>query len=138
VYESDITKGLNVFRVTDSALAPDLTINQPFLNPQTQMEPQRCKGLPATHLGTNGRDKIRGTAEADVVVALGGKDSVNTRGGEDLVCAGGGKDRVKGKGGNDRLYGQGGSDRLNGGAAVDRCVGGPGRDRIRRCERGRP
>jgi RTX calcium-binding nonapeptide repeat (4 copies)/LVIVD repeat len=138
VYESDITKGLNVFRVTDSALAADLTINQPFLNPQTQMEAQRCKGLPATHLGTNRRDKIRGTAEDDVVVALGGKDNVNARGGEDLVCAGGGKDGVKGKGGNDRLYGQGGGDRLNGGAAVDRCVGGPGRDRIRRCEQGRP
>jgi hypothetical protein len=139
VFESDITKGLNVFRVTDPALDPALTINQPFLNPQTQMLPsQRCKGQVPTHLGTNGRDRLQGTAEDDVVVALGGKDSINTKGGNDLVCAGSGKDRVKGKGGNDRLYGQGGSDRLNGGAAIDRCVGGPGRDRIRRCERGRP
>jgi hypothetical protein len=139
VYDSDITKALNVFRVTDPALDPALTINQPFLNPQTQMQPaQRCKGEVPTHLGTNGRDRLHGTAEDDVVVALGGKDGINTKGGNDLVCAGGGKDRVKGKGGDDRLFGQGGSDRLNGGAAIDRCVGGPGRDRIRRCERGRP
>jgi hypothetical protein len=138
VYESDITKGLNVFRVNHPRLAPGLTINQPFLNPQTQMEAQRCKGRPATHLGTNGRDRLKGTPENDVVVALGGRDNINTRGGRDLVCAGGGRDRVKGKGGNDRLYGQGGNDRLNGGAGRDRCVGGPGRDRVRRCETGRP
>jgi hypothetical protein len=137
VYESYISKGLNVYRVTHARLAPGLTINQPFLNPQTQMEAQRCRGEPATHLGTNGKDKIRGTPEDDVVVALGGKDNVKTRGGNDLVCAGGGRDRVKGKGGNDRLYGQPGSDRLNGGAGQDRCVGGPGRDRVRRCEAGR-
>jgi hypothetical protein len=138
VYDSDITKGLNVFRVNHARLAPGLTINQPFLNPQTQMEAQRCKGKPATHLGTNGRDRLTGTSENDVVVALGGRDRVNTKGGKDLVCAGGGRDRVKGKGANDRLYGQGGGDRLNGGGGRDRCVGGPGRDTIRRCESGRP
>jgi hypothetical protein len=137
VYESDITRGLNVYRVTHARLAPGLTINQPFLNPQTQIEAQSCKGEPATHLGTNGKDKIRGTPEDDVVVALGGKDNVKTRSGDDLVCAGGGRDGVQGKGGDDRLYGQGGSDRLNGGAGQDRCVGGPGRDRVRRCEAGR-
>jgi hypothetical protein len=137
VYESEIQAGLNVYRVTHSALAPGRTINQPFLNPQTQMEAQKCKGRPATHLGTSGRDRLTGTSENDVVVALGGRDNVNTKGGRDLVCAGGGRDRVKGKGANDRLYGQGGGDRLNGGAGTDRCVGGPGRDRVRRCERGR-
>jgi hypothetical protein len=39
VYESEIQAGLNVYRVQDPRLAPGLTINQPFLNPQTQMHP---------------------------------------------------------------------------------------------------
>jgi hypothetical protein len=139
VYESEIQAGLNVYRITHPSLAPGLTINQPFLNPQTVAEPrQRCKGQPATHLGSPGRDKIRATSEDDVIVTLGGRDNINSRGGNDVVCLGGGRDKAKGKGGNDRLYGQGGSDRLNGGAGTDRCGGGPGRDRTRRCESGRP
>jgi hypothetical protein len=146
VYESEITKGLHAFRVTDPRLAPGLTINQPFLNPQTQMESlERCAGLPATHLGTNLRDVIKGTPEADVIITLGGKDSIVGKGGNDRVCAGRGKDKVKGNSGKDRLRGQRGNDRLNGGGGNDRlsggpgrndrCIGGAGRDRATGCER---
>ncbi len=35
----------------------------------------RCAGKPATIVGTAGRDVLRGTRRADVIVALGGRDS---------------------------------------------------------------
>jgi hypothetical protein len=143
IYESEIQAGLNVFRVNDPRLAPGLTINQPFLNPQTQMEARRCKGKVATHLGTNGNDVLVGTPEDDVVVGLGGKDRIKTGNGNDTICAGSGSDRVRagnsakggfdlvlGEGGKDKLFGQGGRDRLRGGGGKDLIKAGSGRDRL--------
>jgi uncharacterized delta-60 repeat protein len=69
----------------------------------------------AVDLGTAGRDTLRGTRHADVIVALGGA----------------GNDRLSGGAGRDRLLGEGGRDRLVGGGGRDRLVGGPGRDRLR-------
>jgi hypothetical protein len=144
VYDTDITKGLNLFRVTDPALAAKLTINQPFLNPQTVMEAlQRCQGRAPTHLGTQRNDVLTGTPENDVVVARGGKDRIRTKGGKDRVCSGSGNDRARGGGardvlrgdkGRDSVGGQGGNDLLVGGPKRDVCNGGPGRDRGRACE----
>jgi hypothetical protein len=144
VYDTDITKGLNLFRITDPAVAASLTINQPFLNPQTTMEAlQRCKGRAPTHLGTLGNDVLNGTPENDIVVALNGKDRIRTEGGKDRVCGGGGNDRIRGGGardllrgdqGKDSIGGQGGNDLLVGGPKRDVCNGGPGRDRGRACE----
>ncbi len=94
----------------------------------------RCAGRPATIVGTSGRDSIRGTRRADVIVALAGNDAVKGGGGNDLVCAGGGNDRVAGDAGRDRLDGGAGKDRLAGGTGRDTCLGGKGRDRAR-CER---
>ena len=131
VYESDITRGLNVYRFRQLVLDPSQTIDLPFLNPQTQMDlPAEnfvCKGLAATHVGTDGNDSIIGTAEVDVIVSLGGRDDILARKGADVVCAGGGKDRARGAAGDDVLLGQAGNDKLDGSAGSDRLAGGKGR-----------
>lgn len=121
-----------------------------------------CRGVPATHTGTPGADRLVGTAGPDVVVGRGGADTIFGLSGRDLICAGGGNDlvtagsaadRVFGAAGGDRLRGRGGpdllvgnrgadvlagsigSDRLRGGAGFDRCFGGAGFDLERTCER---
>ena len=89
----------------------------------------RCGGKRATVVGTPGRDRLRGTRRADVIVALGGDDRVVAGGGRDLVCGGAGADRLSGGAGRDRLIGGRGRDTLLGGPGRDRLLGGPGRDR---------
>jgi uncharacterized delta-60 repeat protein len=87
-----------------------------------------CQGRPATIVGTEGNDRLKGTRKADVVVALGGADVVKGLDGDDVVCGGAGNDRLQGGAGRDRLYGEAGKDRLVGGSGKDRLVGGPDRD----------
>jgi hypothetical protein len=62
----------------------------------------RCAGKAATIVGTSGRDRLRGTRRADVIVGLGGNDAVTALGGNDLVCGGPGRDLLKGGPGKDR------------------------------------
>ena len=106
----------------------------------------KCMGKPATIIGTAGKDTLRGSPRADVIVAKGGRDLIKGRGGKDLICAGGGNDTVIGGGGadviasgagndtvkggygNDRLLGQGGDDLIGGGPADDTINGGTGTD----------
>lgn len=117
-----------------------------------------CRGLPATHVGTDGDDTIIGTDGDDVVVAGPGNDSIDTGDGVDVVCAGAGDDvvelgrgadwadggsgndiingrsgtdRIKGGEGDDTLRGHGGDDDINGGAGNDFVDGGSGRDTVR-------
>lgn len=162
VFESDITKGLNVFSVNDPRLADNLTVELPFLNPQTQMDGPRCKGELATIVGSIVADVLVGTKGDDVVVALSGNDKIRTGRGDDLICAKGGKDKIRAGGGEDRAFGQGGkdkvfgqgghdvilhggagrdivkgqggNDKMNGGGGKDRCVGGAGIDTATKCE----
>lgn len=87
----------------------------------------RCQGRNATIEGSPKRDRLRGTAGPDVIVAKGGNDRITARGGNDVVCGGGGSDLLDGGGGNDRLGGsKGGNDVLAGGPGNDRISGGPG------------
>jgi hypothetical protein len=104
----------------------------------------RCRGMAATHVGTEGDDTIVGTPGADVIAALGGNDAVKGLSGGDVVCAGKGNDTVAGAEGHDRVHGQKGKDRLrggtgnemmDGGTAVDVCIGGSGRNLARNCEK---
>ena len=90
----------------------------------------RCAGRAATVIGSNGRDRLKGTAKADVIVGLGGNDVIEALGGDDLVCGGAGADALKGGAGADRLLGEAGADRLAGGAGRDRLAGGAGADRL--------
>ena len=103
---------------------------------QVKMPPPRprCAGRAATIIGTPGRDRLRGTRRADVIVALGGDDRVVARGGNDVVCGGAGNDTLSGGPGRDQLRGQRGRDRLTGGTGRDTCIGDTGRDRARGCE----
>lgn len=121
-----------------------------------------CRGVPATHPGTLGPDRLVGTAGPDVIVARAGADTIFGLSGRDLVCAGSGRDRVtagsaadrvfgaagrdhlRGRGGPDLLAGgsgadvlagNAGNDRLRGGRNFDLCFGGTGFDRERTCER---
>ena len=93
--------------------------------------PAKCFGEPATEVGTNGADKIRGTNGHDVIVTRGGADVVHGRGGFDLICAGPGRDRISGGRGGEFLFGGKGGDRLRGGAGpFSDYAPGPGRDRV--------
>jgi len=86
----------------------------------------KCQGRRATIVGTQGKDRIKGTMRADVIVAKGGNDRINGRGGKDVICAGGGDDVVIGGKGEDRLDGGPGSDVLSGGPGNDSINGGTG------------
>ena len=140
IYESEITKGLHIFRLNTPEGSPGGFRPETFSNPQTQLQsipqpPVLCKGKVANIVGSTARDILSGTSGKDVIAALGGNDRVNALGGKDTVCGGGGKDRLRGKGGNDRLFGQAANDNLNGGAGTDRCVGGGGQDKATKCEK---
>lgn len=125
--------------------APPLPPAEPPLStpsPSTSTPPVRpkCRGKPATIIGTSHRDVIRGTRHRDVIVAFGGPDVIRAFGGNDLICAGAGPDRVfagagrdvvLGQAGADLLRGQRGRDLLLGNAGNDRLFGGPGLDRLR-------
>ena len=87
-----------------------------------------CAGKRATRVGTPGKDDLKGTRRADVIVGLGGDDTIRALAGNDLVCAGKGRDIVHGGAGKDRLLGEGGVDTLRGGPGKDKLVGGPGKD----------
>jgi Ca2+-binding RTX toxin-like protein len=76
------------------------------------IEPPKCKGRLANIVGTNGRDRLKGSRFPDVIAGLGGRDT------------------IKGLGGNDRLCGNGGGDALFGGPGTDRLSGGPGHDEL--------
>ena len=96
-----------------------------------QAEVPTCDGLPATHVGTEGDDRIVGSSGNDVIVALGGNDVIFSGDGHDVICAGAGVDLVKAGRGKDRVFGGKQNDRLFGQAGADMLHGGSGRDVIR-------
>ena len=109
-----------------------------------------CQGEPATiskpsstdadhryFFGTEGRDVIVGTNQADYIRGYGGGDLICARGGDDFAYGDGGRDRVDGGDGADYLTGDGGNDVLRGGSGNDElkgeqdddvCDGGRGTD----------
>jgi uncharacterized delta-60 repeat protein len=89
----------------------------------------KCAGKKATIIGTNAKDKLKGTKKRDVIAGLGGKDTIKGLKGNDLICGGKAKDRLFGGPGNDKLLGQQGRDFLKGGPGKkDKLNGGAGRD----------
>ena len=110
---------------------------------------ETCMGMPATIVGTEGRDILIGTSGVDVIVGLGGNDVIRGLDGDDYLCGGNGRDRlfggfgndyveggkkndiVKGDQGNDMLFGNQGNDRVLGGPGADVLEGGSGlRDKL--------
>jgi secreted trypsin-like serine protease len=91
----------------------------------------KCKGMTATHVGTDGDDVINGSDGDDVIVGLAGDDVINGGKGADLICGNGGDDLVRGGGGNDLILGGKGNDDLRGGWGADD-LRGNGQDDILR------
>ncbi|MGZ5403099.1 MAG: ExeM/NucH family extracellular endonuclease [Nocardioides sp.] len=118
----------NAFRSSDhDPVLVGLELGGPIEEPQEFT----CDGLPATIVGSNGDDVIRGTNRDDVIVARGGNDRIDAGGGDDVICGGPGNDRIDGGSGDDRILGGNGNDRILGGRWDDRIFGGKGKDRIR-------
>lgn len=111
---------------------PTVPGDSPLPTPGPDAEPPvpRCKGRPATIVGSVGDDDLVGGPGDDVIVGLAGNDRIRGGGGDDLICAGPGRDVIVGGSGNDRIYGGGGGDRLVGRVGHDRLFGGPGTDRL--------
>jgi Ca2+-binding RTX toxin-like protein len=84
-----------------------------------------CSGLLATSAfaapidGTPGNDRIRGTAQGDVITAREGDDRVFARRGADSVDLGPGADRAFGMRGDDSIFGGPGPDRIWGNRGND-------------------
>jgi hypothetical protein len=123
------TSEIYAFALKPGAVATNLTQTSGDSEGQPDWESiQRCGGRPATIVGDNGPDKIRGTRRRDVIDANGGRDVIRGRGGGDLICGGKGPDKLLGGKGRDRLFGGKGRDGLRGGPGLDRLRGGPGLD----------
>lgn len=96
---------------------------------QLVVDPDRiCNGLPATLVGTNGRDRLYGTDGADVILALAGRDVIRAGDGPDTVCGGEGRDVIFGGPKADTILGGTERDRLKGGSGADVIFGERGRD----------
>ncbi len=79
-------------------------------------------------VGTDGSDRINGTAAGDLILGLDGDDRINGLSGEDVICGGAGDDDIRGNNGDDTIAGEAGFDRLfrNGEAGFDRLFGNGG------------
>jgi hypothetical protein len=69
-----------------------------------------CAGLPATLVGTEHDDLIRGTPRRDIVAGLGGNDELRGLRGHDILCGGPGDDLLLGGRGVDEFHGGSGKD----------------------------
>ena len=83
--------------------------------------------------GTEGDDRLWGSAVPESIAGLGGNDSIRGGGGDDVLDGGPGDDVLSGDGGQDLLIGGTGNDWLTGDSwsdapSVDTLVGGPGDD----------
>lgn len=74
--------------------------------------PKTCAGYNVTIRGTDGNDKLFGTAKRDVIHGGLGNDAIYGSGGDDVICGGDGDDQIAGQAGNDLLDGGNGNDRV--------------------------
>jgi hypothetical protein len=81
-------------------------------------------------VGTNQKQTITGSSDADMIFGLNGDDTINAGAGNDLVCGGNGKGVVNGGAGDDTLDGGTGDDTLRGEDGNDILIGGFGNDRL--------
>jgi streptogramin lyase len=74
------------------------------------VEPPKCKGRVANIVGSNKKDKLKGSKFADVIAGLKGNDKIKGLQGKDRICGGQGNDKLKGGKGKDKLDGGPGKD----------------------------
>jgi|GEM_PF-5864960 len=82
-------------------------------------------------VGTNGRDKMKGSDGNDYLMGHAGNDELTARDGDDVLDGGAGDDRLKGEEGDDVLLAGAGDDRLNGGEGDDFLFSDEGDDRLK-------
>ena len=80
--------------------------------------------------GDDGRDLMKGTSGADLMLGFGGNDQLRGGQGDDSLFGGSGRDHLRGNRGDDHLDGGDGRDKLHGGWGADALDGGAGRDRL--------
>lgn len=80
--------------------------------------------------GTNAGETLKGTMQADTILAGGGNDIVKGFGGNDKLHGGDGNDTLYGGKGADLLHGGDGSDTLFGGKGNDILIGGRDSDTL--------
>lgn len=83
-----------------------------------------CGDLFATHVGTDGDDKINGSKRADVIVAGAGNDVIKSKANDDTICAGDGDDIIRSGKGDDTIFA---------GPGNDTCKPGKGKDTLEGC-----
>jgi Putative glucoamylase/Protein of unknown function (DUF3131)/RTX calcium-binding nonapeptide repeat (4 copies) len=101
------------------------------LRPVIGVEEFASSPRPCTIVGTEGRDRLRGTSRDDVICGRGGNDEIEGRDGDDVLYGDAGNDEIEGDDDDDTLYGGEGDDDLEAGDGDDVASGGPGRDRFR-------
>ncbi|WP_299489951.1 choice-of-anchor I family protein [Acaryochloris sp. IP29b_bin.137] len=116
------------FAVSETAPAEDTRIQNLAFREDTVIDAV----MPIVNeiVGTNGRDILRGTAEADHIFGLRGRDALFGNGGNDEITGAQSRDRIVGDSGDDTLDGGPGRDRIVGGADNDLLIGGANRDRL--------
>jgi hypothetical protein len=75
------------------------------------VQPPKCAGKFATVVGTNKKDKIKGSRGPDTIAGLKGNDKIKGLKGKDRLCGGAGKDKLIGGPGKDKLKGGAGKDK---------------------------
>ena len=122
-----LVKGSPAINAADPVFAPPFDQRGLERNPDIgAYELVQCGKAVVNIVGSEGKDKLKGTKGADGMFGLGGKDTLIGKGGKDGLCGGFGKDTLKGGGGKDFLKGQN---------QKDTCIGGGGRDVTRTCEK---
>jgi streptogramin lyase len=74
------------------------------------VQPPKCAGKFATVVGTNKKDKIKGSKGADIIAGLKGNDKIRGLKGKDRLCGGAGKDKLIGGPSRDKIKGGAGKD----------------------------
>jgi DNA-binding beta-propeller fold protein YncE len=112
VYVADFTDD-RIISVNPKTSAQKLVSADPLIDGIEGMavEPPNCDGRVANIVGSNKKDKLKGSRFADVIAGLKGNDKIKGLKGHDRLCGGKGKDKLKGGPGKDKLNGGPGKDK---------------------------
>ncbi|MBI4137451.1 hypothetical protein HY469_05305 [Candidatus Roizmanbacteria bacterium] len=137
------TLGPGAFTTYDINVTFDAASGNPFQGANIQFDlkigiaipvPEECSQIAFSGdpiFGTDGNDRILGTAGNDLIFALEGNDRVLAHGGDDCIVGGPGNDELRGETGNDIIFGNDGDDLVVGAVGNDLLFGNEGNDTLR-------